>query len=96
MTTSTKELIQGTVVVLRDCLDHLPLPESVGDDVLEPHAARLFKQARAGDSELALRSAVGKIQLALRLPVADHRCRDVVSRVSDLTKIDASDSEAVL
>jgi hypothetical protein len=79
---STEQQIQKTIVILRHYLDHRPRSDSIGDEVLRPYAVRLHAQVEAGDSELAVRSAVAKIQEALRLPIVDQLCRDVASRLN--------------
>ena len=86
MTTTDAKLVQGIVVILRGCLDHITLSSSTSDDVLRPHATLLFKRIRASESEPALRKTVWDIQGALGLATNDYRCRDIVSRASALVK----------
>jgi hypothetical protein len=86
MTNSDATLVDGIIVILRGDLDHTALSRSTSDDVLRPHADRLFKRIRAGDRELELRRIVWGIQEELGLPLNDHRCKGIVSQTSALVR----------
>jgi hypothetical protein len=81
-------LVQGIAVVLRDCLDHIPLSRSVPDADLKPHAEQLLK--RSGEGELALLKPLMDIQVALGLVANASRCKDIASRISALVKNSAN------
>jgi hypothetical protein len=78
--------IQGLVVILRDCLDHMPLSSTTPDDDLRPGATLLVKRIKAGEMEGILIQTVANMQQKLRLAVNHVRCRDVVNRAVKLIR----------
>lgn len=60
-------LIQGIVVICRNCLDFMRLSSTTPDDDLRPGATLLFKRIKAGEPESALIQTVANMQLDLRL-----------------------------
>ena len=83
-------LIQGTVVICRDGLDHMPLSPSITDNDLRPYAILLLKRIRANDSEATLCKSVADIQIKLGLSVNDYRCKKIVSRAVALVREDSN------
>jgi hypothetical protein len=74
-------LTRGIIVILRECLELSP---TIKDAELAADAGRLLAQIKAGESEMAIRAEVAKIQQRLSQLVNDDTCKEVASLVRKL------------
>ena len=88
MTNSDAKTVGAIVLILRNKLDFNPLPSSVADNELKPHATALLKCLRAGYQRQALDQAIAKIQSDFRASInrpedADRR-KEMIAQVCRL------------